>query len=65
MNLTPEQLYILLMEQTLDNARLHEARCRRRFHAAEDDLIAAAKAVTALHNQIEGRRQEMLKRGCV
>ena len=63
--MTSEQLYILLMEQTLDNARLHEARCRRRFNEAKDNLIDAQDAVERLSHQIEGFRQEMLKRRCI
>ena len=63
--MTPEQLYILLMEQTLDNARINEARCRRRLDNAQVNLSDAQESVMRLRHQIEGFRQEMLKRGCV
>lgn len=63
--MSQEELYILLMEQTLRNARDHEARCRRRFHDARENLIQAQDSVEKLSAEIEGFRNEWLKRRCV
>lgn len=65
MNLTPEQLVILCMEQALRSRKEHVARCRRRVAAAQEELAIAEKAHVREHNELEGLRAEMLKRGCV
>ena len=60
--MTQEELYLLLMEQTLRNAKDHEARCRRRMEAAREDWCEAEDAVVVLAGEVEGFRHEMLKR---
>ncbi len=65
MNLTNDQLWLLILEQQLQNAKAFEWRCTRRVHEADRQLIEAQGEVARLINEIESRRAEMLKRRCV
>ncbi len=65
MNLSTDQLYLLILEQALQNAKIHQRRCVGRVNEADLALHEAQNEVYRLTNEIEFRRAEMLKRGCV
>ncbi len=65
LNLTTDQLYLLILEQQLQNAELYERRCARRANEADVALQDAMSETVRLTTEIEFRRAEMLKRRCV
>lgn len=62
MNLTIEQLEILMLESALNSAKEYELRCNRRAKLANEEAFVASQNVIKMANQLEAARQNFLRR---
>ena len=65
MSISVNEVELLILENALDSANEHVARCERRVTAAKVDLDSARAAVSSLAHSIKNKRDEWLLRSVV